>query len=105
VWRYWVEVAFKCLLSVDRVPVSAVPLAAGRHRLLRPTVAAVAFAPLIAMASAALGPILTAFSYAGGVFLVVTAEAGGYPELGLLIAGIEADANAALSAGADMVVR
>jgi WS/DGAT/MGAT family acyltransferase len=52
-----------------------------------------------------MGPILTAFSYAGGLFLVVTAEAGAYPDLDLLIAGIEADANALLSIGVDMVVR
>ncbi|HEX6420876.1 MAG TPA: wax ester/triacylglycerol synthase family O-acyltransferase [Acidimicrobiales bacterium] len=38
-----------------------------------------------------LGPILCAFSYAGRLFLVVTADAGGNPDIDVLMAGMDAD--------------
>ena len=45
-----------------------------------------------------MGPILCAFSYAGQLFLVVTADAHGFPDLEVLIAGMESDARALLTA-------
>jgi len=47
-----------------------------------------------------MGPILCAFSYAGQLFLVVTADAHGFPDLGVLMAGMEADARALLGSHA-----
>jgi diacylglycerol O-acyltransferase / wax synthase len=43
-----------------------------------------------------MGPVLCAFSYAGQLFLVVTADAHGFPDLGVLMAGMEADGRALL---------
>jgi diacylglycerol O-acyltransferase / wax synthase len=43
-----------------------------------------------------MGPVLCAFSYAGQLFLVVTADAHGFPDLGMLVAGMEADGRALL---------
>jgi len=48
-----------------------------------------------------MGPILCAFSYAGQLFLVVTADAHGSPDLGVLMAGMEADGRALLGSHAD----
>ena len=45
-----------------------------------------------------MGPILCAFSYAGQLFLVVTAHAQSFPDLDLLMAGMQADASALLGA-------
>jgi diacylglycerol O-acyltransferase / wax synthase len=45
-----------------------------------------------------MGPILCAFSYAGQLFLVVTADAHRFPDLEVLIAGMEADARALFTA-------
>ena len=43
-----------------------------------------------------LGPVLCAFSYAGQLFLVVTADAHGFPDLDVLMAGMRADGRALL---------
>ncbi len=43
-----------------------------------------------------LGLVLCAFSYAGQLFLVVTADAHGFPDLDVLIAGMQADGRALL---------
>jgi diacylglycerol O-acyltransferase / wax synthase len=43
-----------------------------------------------------LGPVLCAFSYAGQLVLVVTADARGFPDLDVLMAGMESDACALL---------
>jgi WS/DGAT/MGAT family acyltransferase len=43
-----------------------------------------------------LGPVLCAFSYAGQLFLVVSADANGFPDLDVLMAGMESDARALL---------
>jgi len=43
-----------------------------------------------------LGPVLCAFSYAGQLFLVVTADAHGFPDLDVLMAGMESDGHALL---------
>ena len=43
-----------------------------------------------------LGPVLCAFSYAGQLFLVVTADAHGFPDLDVLMAGMAADGRALL---------
>ena len=43
-----------------------------------------------------LGPVLCAFSYAGQLFLVVTADAHGFPDLDVLMAGMQADGRALL---------
>jgi WS/DGAT/MGAT family acyltransferase len=42
------------------------------------------------------GLILCAFSYAGQLFLVVTADAHGFPDLGVLLAGMETEGRALL---------
>jgi diacylglycerol O-acyltransferase / wax synthase len=47
-----------------------------------------------------MGPILCAFSYAGQLFLVVTADAHGFPDLGVLMAGMEADGRVLLGSHA-----
>jgi hypothetical protein len=41
--------------------------------------------------SANLGLVVCAFSYAGRLYLVVTADAGGFPDLNVLIRGMERD--------------
>jgi len=51
-----------------------------------------------------MGPVLCAFSYAGQLFLVVTADAHGFPDLDVLMAGMEADAHALLATHAGGVV-
>lgn len=43
-----------------------------------------------------LGPVLCAFSYAGQLSLVVTADGRGFPDLDVLLAGMESDARALL---------
>jgi len=48
-----------------------------------------------------MGPVLCAFSYAGQLFLVVTADAHGFPDLDVLMAGMEADGRALLGSHAD----
>ena len=45
-----------------------------------------------------MGLVLCAFSYAGQLFLVVTADVGGFPDLDLLMAGMESDGRALLGA-------
>lgn len=45
-----------------------------------------------------MGPVLCAFSYAGQLFLVVTADAHSFPDLDVLMAGMEADGRALLGA-------
>jgi hypothetical protein len=44
-----------------------------------------------------MGPVLCAFSYAGQLFLVITADAHGFPDLDVLMAGMQADAHALLA--------
>jgi diacylglycerol O-acyltransferase len=48
-----------------------------------------------------MGPVLCAFSYAGQLFLVVTADAHGFPDLDVLMAGMAADGRALLGSHAD----
>jgi len=45
-----------------------------------------------------MGPVLCAFSYAGQLFLVVTADAHGFPDLDVLMAGMETEGRARLAA-------
>jgi diacylglycerol O-acyltransferase len=47
-----------------------------------------------------MGPVLCAFSYGGQLFLVVTADAHGFPDLDVLMAGMEADGRALLGSHA-----
>ena len=47
-----------------------------------------------------MGPVLCAFSYAGQLFLVVTADSHGFPDLDVLMAGMEADGRALLGSHA-----
>ena len=47
-----------------------------------------------------MGPVLCAFSYAGQLFLVVTADAHGFPDLDVLMAGMAADGRALLGSHA-----
>jgi hypothetical protein len=46
-----------------------------------------------------MGPVLCAFSYAGQLFLVVTADAHGFPDLDVLMAGMETEGRALLGGG------
>jgi WS/DGAT/MGAT family acyltransferase len=48
-----------------------------------------------------MGPVLCAFSYAGQLYLVVTADAHGFPDLDVLMAGMESDGRALLDNHAD----
>ena len=50
------------------------------------------------------GLALCAFSYAGGVYLVVTADAAGFPDLDLLIEGMERDWHALIGSRVDEAV-
>lgn len=43
-----------------------------------------------------MGPVLCAFSYAGQLFFVVTADARGFPDLDVLMAGMDSDGRALL---------
>ena len=47
-----------------------------------------------------MGPVLCAFSYAGQLFLVVTADAHGFPDLDVLMAGMETEGRALLGSHA-----
>jgi len=47
-----------------------------------------------------MGPVLCAFSYAGQLFLIVTADARGFPDLDVLMAGMESDGHALLGGNA-----